>query len=88
MYDSKNELEQKAIAAGYYDDTRSDDKGVEPEGLTTGAVTNKKLVFVGLEGADAVAIYDISNPASPAFLQMLKTGDAPEGLIFIAAKKV
>ncbi|HMF70168.1 MAG TPA: choice-of-anchor I family protein [Flavitalea sp.] len=85
-FDSKNDLEQKAVSAGLYDDGRSDDKGVEPEGLTTGTVGNTNLVFIGLERADAVAVYDVNNPAAPRFLQILKTGDAPEGVLFISAK--
>lgn len=86
VYDSKNELEQKAKESLLYDDGRSDDKGVEPEGLTLGEVGKKRLVFIGLERADAVVIYDVTTPGSPAFLQILKTGDAPEGVLFIPAK--
>lgn len=85
VFDSKNELEQKCIAANFYDDTRSDDKGVEPEGITLGLVGTKKLAFIGMERADAIAIYDISNPSSPKFIKLLHTGDAPEGLTFIPA---
>ena len=86
VFDSKNELEVKAIAAGFYDDNRSDDKGVEPEGITVGMVGTKKLAFVGMERATSVATYDVSNPAAPVFLQILKTGVEPEGVLFISAK--
>jgi DNA-binding beta-propeller fold protein YncE len=84
LYDSKNELEMKANLIGAYDDDRSDNKGVEPEGLAVGTVSKKKLAFVGLERADAIAIYDVSNPLQPRFLQILKSGDAPEGVLFIS----
>jgi len=86
IYDSKNELEVKANAAGYYDDARSDDKGVEAEGVTLGQVGNKNIAFIGMERADAVAVYDVSIPNAPSFLQILKSGDAPEGVLFVAAK--
>jgi DNA-binding beta-propeller fold protein YncE len=86
IFDSKNELDTKVIAAGVYDDTRSDDKSVEPEGIATGTVGNKKIAFVGMERVDAVAIYDVSNPKAPVFLQLVKCGDAPEGVLFIPAK--
>ncbi len=86
LYDAGNSLEQKAITAGYYDDARSDDKGIEPEGLALGYVNKTKLLFVALERTDAVAIYNVSNPLNPRFLQMLETGDAPEGVLFISAK--
>lgn len=86
VFDSKNELDVKCVAAGIYDDGRSDDKSVEPEGVTIGKVGNKNIAFVGLERADAVAIYDVTIPTAPQFLQLLKCGDAPEGLLFVAAK--
>ena len=86
LYDSKNTLEQKVVQAGMYDDDRSDNKGVEPEGIAIGQVGKKMLAFVGLERADAVAIYDVTDPTQPRFLQLLATGDAPEGVLFIPAK--
>lgn len=85
LYDSRNELEQQVNAAGMYEDKRSDDKGVEPEGITLGYVGKKAIAFVGLERVDAVAIYDVTNPLNPVFLKLLATGDAPEGLLFIPA---
>ena len=71
---------------GVYDDARSDDKAAEPEGIHIGKVGNKMVAFVGMERVDAVAMYNISNPAAPIFLQMIKCGDAPEGILFIPAK--
>ncbi|MGZ5133727.1 MAG: choice-of-anchor I domain-containing protein, partial [Flavitalea sp.] len=87
LFDSKNELEQKAKELSIYDDGRSDDKGVEPEGITIGTIGKTHLAFIGLERADAVAIYDITNPGFPKYLQLLKTGDAPEGILFIPARR-
>jgi len=86
VFDSKNELDTKAVAAGIYDDTRSDDKSIEPEGLTIGKIGNKTVAFVGMERVDAVAIYDITTPTKPMFLQLVKCGDAPEGVLIIPAK--
>ncbi len=85
VYDSGNELEKQLAAAALYPDDRSDDKGAEPEGVTVGKVNNKTLAFVGAERADAVLIFDVTNPNQPQFLQILQTGDAPEGIIFISA---
>jgi YVTN family beta-propeller protein len=87
VHDSNNGLEQEAINAGIYDDDRSDDKGVEPEGVTVGTIGDKPVAFIALERADAIAVYDLSNPAAPKFLQIIKTGDAPEGVLFVAADK-
>ena len=87
VFDSKNELDKKAQELGIYDDARSDDKSVEPESVVVTKMGDKTILFVGLERVDAVMVYDVSNPAAPKFLQTFKTGDAPEGLLFIPASK-
>lgn len=87
VYDSKNELDIKAKELGVYDDTRSDDKSIEPEAITIGKVGTKTIAFVGMERVDAIAVYDISNPTAPVFIKMFTTGDAPEGVLFIPASK-
>jgi hypothetical protein len=79
-------------------DTRSDNKGPEPEGVTVGRVGGKTLAFVGLERTGGVMVLDVSTPAAPAFLAYANTatpaadprsgtaGDlGPEGLLFIPA---
>ncbi|MES2646425.1 MAG: choice-of-anchor I family protein [Bacteroidota bacterium] len=86
VYDSRNELDQLAVASNTYADNRSDDKGAEPENLTIGRVGNRNLLFVGLERANAVVVYDITNPVKPVFLQFLKAGVAPEGVLFVDAE--
>ena len=87
VFDSKNELDIKAKDLAIYDDGRSDDKSVEPESVCIGRVGNKNIAIIGLERADAFAIYDITIPTAPVFIKMYKTGDAPEGLLFIPASK-
>lgn len=87
VYDSKNELDVKVKEANLYDDTRSDDKSVEPEAVTIGRVGSKLVAYVGMERVDAVAIYDITNPTAPVFVKVIPTGDAPEGVLFIPASK-
>ena len=87
VWDSKNELDVKCKDLGVYDDARSDDKGAEPEAVTIGRVGSKTVAFVGMERADAVAVYDVTDPTKPAFIKIFKTGDAPEGLLFIPASK-
>jgi len=86
VFDSKNELDIKVNEFGTYEDSRSDDKSIEPEGIAIGKVGKINVAFVGMERVDAVAMYDISNPQNPAFLQLVKTGDAPEGVLFVPAR--
>jgi len=84
IYDSGEILDREAIAAGIYDDGRSRDKGVEPEGVELLAIGDRTFAFIGLERTTkgAVAVFDITDPANTSFVQMLVSdGDlAPEGL--------
>jgi hypothetical protein len=72
---------------------RSDDKGPEPEGVTTGRIGNNLYAFVSMERVGGVLAFNINNPASPVLELYLNnrsltagTGDlGPEGIVFIAA---
>ena len=69
-------------------DTRSDNKGAEPEAITTGTIDGKPYAFVGLERAGGgILMYDLSTPADPQFVQYVRSDEdvAPEGLVFIEA---
>jgi hypothetical protein len=87
VYESGKKLEEYLLQNDFpsYDDERSDDKGVEPESVTTGKIGPRTLAFIALERADALVVVDVTQPASPIFLQVLHTGDAPEGVLFIPA---
>lgn len=54
-------------------DSRSDAKGPEPEGLALGKVGDKTFAFIGLERMGGVMVFDISNPAAPAFVDYLNS---------------
>lgn len=87
VFDSKNDLDKRSNDFGTYDDNRSDDKGSEPEAVVVAKMGSKNILFVGLERTDTVIVYDITNPSAPQYLQSIKTGDAPEGLLFVPASK-
>lgn len=69
-------------------DSRSDDKGVEPEAVVIGEVDGRSFAFVGLERAGGVMVYDVSDPENSNFIDYIRTeGDiGPEGLKFITAE--
>lgn len=48
-------------------DTRSDNKGPEPEGVAVGEHFGHTYAFVGLERTGGVAVYDVSKPTDPEF---------------------
>ena len=84
VYDSGDILDKEAFARGVYDDGRSRDKGVEPEGIEIMTIGERTFALVGLERTlkGAVGIFDITDPANSTFVDMLVSdGDrAPEGL--------
>lgn len=110
IYDSGSDLE-RIVAARYPAffnasnddrafDSRSDNKGPEPEGIALGTVDDRTYAFVGLERMGGVMVYDVTNPHAPVFVDYANNRDfsvdpatapqagdlGPEGLIFIAAK--
>ncbi len=84
IYDSGSILDKEAYALGIYDDNRSRDKGVEPEGVEVMTIGDRIFAFIGLERTtkSAVAIFDITDPGHVDFLSMIVTDDdlRPEGL--------
>ncbi len=70
-------------------DSRSDDKGAEPESVITLKIGDKTLLFIGLERTGGVFVFDMTDPFSPTFLQWLvETSDiGPEGLTVVPAIK-
>ena len=80
-------------------DSRSDDKGPEPEGVVTGVVDGITYAFIGLERVGGIMVYDVSDPKEPEFVQYFNNrefdgnaeegtaGDlGPEGMKFIPAE--
>jgi uncharacterized protein len=68
-------------------DTRSDNKGPEPEGVVIGVINNRTYAFIGSERTGDVIVYDVTNPGQPKFVQHINTPEdvSPEGLAFISA---
>lgn len=69
-------------------DSRSDDKGPEPEALVLGAIDGRQYAFIGMERNNAIFAYDITNPSNPQLAGYLMPDArhvSPEGLDFIPA---
>lgn len=82
IFDVGADLELELAAAGLYDDGSSDARGSEPEGIEIGTYDDTYL-FVGMERTEpgAVAVYRLDEDSTPLFLQILETGERPEGLL-------
>ena len=97
VYDSGSQMENqvamqtptqfntnRGIASSF--DSRSDDKGPEPEGIIVAEVGSQQYAFVGLERVGGVMVYNISDPQAARFEMYQPSTDAdaaPEGLLFI-----
>ena len=54
-------------------DDRSGKKGPEPESVTVGTVDGRTYAFVALERTGGVMVYDVTEPASAAFVNYINT---------------
>ncbi|MEO1654025.1 MAG: CHRD domain-containing protein, partial [Bacteroidota bacterium] len=113
VYDSGAELEQITAAAFPADfnanndendsfESRSDNKGPEPEGVVTGVINGRTYSFLGLERIGGITVHDVTDPTAPKFIQYINNRDfsvadveadleaagdlGPEGLVFISAE--
>ncbi|MEP1554356.1 MAG: choice-of-anchor I family protein [Paraglaciecola sp.] len=77
-------------------DSRSANKGPEPEALTVGVIDDKTYAFIGLERMGGIFVYDITNPYNAEFVDYVINRDiteggdligdsAPEGMVFVDA---
>ncbi|EDM43965.1 CHU large protein [unidentified eubacterium SCB49] len=110
VYDSANDFEVITAADPVYGPifnasnsnnnlkNRSDNKGPEPEGVIVQEIDGEQYAFVLLERVGGVMIYNVTDPATPVFLQYLnnrsaveggdETGDlGPEGIIYISPEE-
>jgi hypothetical protein len=108
VYDSGAELEERLSAllpaafnsthdANNSFDTRSDDKGPEPESVAVHRLFGRNYAFIGLERIGGVIAYDVSEPTAPTFsgyvnhrdftaTDIALAGDlGPEGIVVIPA---
>jgi DNA-binding beta-propeller fold protein YncE len=56
-------------------DSRSDDKGPEPEGIALGKIGGRTIAFIGLERVGGIMAYDITNPYKVKFLDYINNRD-------------
>lgn len=91
VWDSGTSLQTLAFAAGTYADSRSDDKGVEVEGVITVKIGSRNYAIAALERGTktTVAVFDVSKPSQSFYVSHLVIDGSvsPEGLQVIPAKE-
>lgn len=69
-------------------DTRSDDKGPEPEALVLGEIDGKPVLFIGMERQHGILAFDLSDPENPTLIDYINGADdsllSPESMFFIS----
>jgi len=90
LFDSGVAFEHLGVALGHYPDKRSDNKGVEPEGLEVGKFGPDKLLFVGSERGNYVGVFKVTGKKKKKveLLQTLPVTNGPEGLLAIPSRKL
>jgi predicted extracellular nuclease/phosphodiesterase/alkaline phosphatase D-like protein len=88
-----SEFNADAGAANTFD-TRSDNKGPEPEGVDIAVIDGRTYAFIGLERGNGLMVYDVTNPSnasfvryvpfsggdsSPEVLKVISSADSPTG---------
>ena len=61
-------------------DSRSDDKGPEPEGVVVGQVNDRDYAFIGLERVGGVMIYDVTEPQDAFYVGYVNNRDFSQGV--------
>ncbi|MEG3765664.1 choice-of-anchor I family protein [Alteromonas sp. 14N.309.X.WAT.G.H12] len=61
-------------------DSRSENKGPEPEAITVGTLGDRTYAFVGTERMGGIFVYDVTNPYDVSFSEYVINRDLTEGL--------
>jgi hypothetical protein len=86
LFDSGNQFERTAVHHGHYPESRSENKGSEPEAISYARFGGKDYLFVGSERGSFVAVYELKSGSNPKFLQLLPAPLGPEGLLAIPSR--
>jgi len=60
-------------------DSRSENKGPEPEALTIGTIGERTYAFIGTERMSGIFVYDVTNPFEAFFADYIINRDLTEG---------
>ena len=88
VWDDGGEIERRASELGLYPEGRSDVRGIEVEGITSARFGARDYAFAVSERGSFVAIYDITQPRTPVFVQILPTGKGPESVVAIPQRNL
>jgi hypothetical protein len=88
VYTSGSDIDQITASVGHYPDSRSGNKGSEPENVSFGTFEGTDYLFVNIERSSTVLVYDVSDLSKPKFKQVLPANVAPEGGMAIPSRNL
>ncbi|QKV20753.1 esterase-like activity of phytase family protein [Oricola thermophila] len=87
LYESGLSFEYEVAMAGHYPESRSGNKGAEPEGMEVGTFGDDTYIFLLSERGSVIGVYRDTG-AEPEFVQLLPTALAPEGAVAIPGRNL
>ncbi|MGH1472587.1 MAG: esterase-like activity of phytase family protein [Cellvibrionaceae bacterium] len=92
-YESGASFEHELIRAGHYPESRSENKGIEPEAVIADRYgdnrwNRKNFLFVGSERGNVIGVYEAKPFHQPKLHQLLPTTVAPEGILTIPSRNL
>lgn len=69
MGDTGSQFEVATLSL-FGDDSRSDDRGPEPEGVIIATIGDRRVAFVSLERPGAIAMVDLTEPSAPRLVSV------------------
>ncbi len=92
-FESGASFEHALIRAGHYPESRSENKGIEPESIIEAQYgdnrwNRKNFLFVGSERGNIIGVYEMNRFGQPTLHQLLPTTVAPEGILTIPSRNL
>ncbi len=88
VYTSGNSLDHLAVRYGHYPDSRSGNKGNEPENAEFGDYAGDKILVIASERSSLLFVYDVSDPVNPVLKQTLPAALGPEGMLAVTSRNL
>ena len=88
VYEAGNTLDHLTARYGHYPESRSENKGNEPENAEFGVFGSERYLFVNSERSSVVFVYDVADFTKPVFKQMLPAAVGPEGALAIPLRNL
>lgn len=88
IYEAGNTLDHLTARYGHYPESRSENKGNEPENAEFGVFGSERYLFVNSERSSVVFVYDVADFTKPVFKQLLPAAVGPEGALAIPSRNL